>query len=627
MPRIWAPLLLAAALAVGPLPAIAQEGQESQPGPQVQMSPQAPEGEAQAPAYVSAVDGTARIDRGGTSEAIESGMPVVAGDRLRTESGRLELTFSDGSLVHLDRYADVDLAADNVLRLSRGRLLATIFDLSASTSARLIVEAPGASVRFDQPGQYRLAVGGTDVVEVELAVLRGRAQLASQGGNISLNAGEQSLVRDGQAPTAPQWVNASGETALERWAAERVATWQAPSTSQNYLPAELDSYGSTFDQYGTWQVDATYGSVWYPTVAVGWRPYYKGRWHHAPRYGWTWIAHDPWGWPTHHYGRWHVNTGGNWFWIPSHRWGAAWVYWAVSPGYIGWCPLGWNGYPVINVFTNYGHRYPYRRDPWRAWTFVSNDHFGRGNVPAFHVNRTRLNQERPAFVMQHRPPGFAPPRSPYGRYAEGAAPTRRPGMSTMAPRANRTNDAFPEGWTTRNPGTAVPRASTTTTRPGMSSRPLTTPSTPDDNGDRPDSPYERARPFMNPRNQAAPWRSPNPPTNRRDDDSGPPYVRPTDPGPRYTPRSRDDDGRGPGGGGAVPRRAPDSSPSSPGMSRPSDSGSRPGMSGPPSGHARPRGGDDGGGSRGGDGGSRGSSSRSSSGDGGGGSRGAVRRHP
>ncbi len=202
-------------------------------------------GQANPPAYVSAVDGAARIDREGRSEVLESGMPVAAGDRLRAENGRVEVTFADGSVVHLDRFADVDLVADTVLHLSRGRLLATIGETNAT---RISLEAPGASVRIDQPGQYRLTVGGTDRVEVVLAVIRGSAQLSNDGGAVALNSGEESRVVEGEAPSAPQWLAASGDTALERWADERIATWRAPSTSRNYLPAELVSYGSTFDQ-------------------------------------------------------------------------------------------------------------------------------------------------------------------------------------------------------------------------------------------------------------------------------------------------------------------------------------------------------------------------------------------
>ena len=44
-------------------------------------------------------------------------------------------------------------------------------------------------------------------------------------------------------------------------------------------PASSTTYAVTFDRYGTWQNDDTYGAVWYPTsTAEDWRPYYDGRW-------------------------------------------------------------------------------------------------------------------------------------------------------------------------------------------------------------------------------------------------------------------------------------------------------------------------------------------------------------
>ena len=51
------------------------------------------------------------------------------------------------------------------------------------------------------------------------------------------------------------------------------------------LPADMGGYASTFDQYGDWRYQQTYGYVWYPRVATEWRPYYYGRWITYPRYG------------------------------------------------------------------------------------------------------------------------------------------------------------------------------------------------------------------------------------------------------------------------------------------------------------------------------------------------------
>ena len=89
------------------------------------------------------------------------------------------------------------------------------------------------------------------------------------------------------------------------------------------------------------ELRAPYGYVWYPT---------RGRRHGSRTTTDAGATRDvrlelrrrrrPWGCPTHHYGRWGLSSAGAWFWIPSAGWGAAWVNWAVAPGYVGWCPLG-----------------------------------------------------------------------------------------------------------------------------------------------------------------------------------------------------------------------------------------------------------------------------------------------
>lgn len=552
-------------------------------------------GEERAPAYVAAIEGTARVDRGGQSETLERGMPLVEGDRVRTDAGRIEVAFPDRTQVYLDRYAEAEIVQAQLLRLVRGRAFVR---LTATRDApeRLLIEAPGASVQFLDDGEYRIGVGGDESVEVELAVLSGSAELRGETGSIQLAPGQRARVVDGEAPVENEWFNAGDATALEQWAAEREELWQSGLyASRNYLPSELAVYASTFDRHGSWSHDPTYGYVWYPSVVADWRPYYHGRWHHVPRFGWTWIAHDPWGWPTHHYGRWHIGARG-WFWIPARKWGPAWVYWAISPGYVGWCPLGWDGRPVVNIITvHHRHvrsRHHHYRDPYRVWTVIPRDHFGRASVPLVRAHRTILERERPAFVMQHVPPGFAPPRSPVRRTAvERRAAIRHPGFSTMAPRS-RADIARP-GMSTPSSGYAVPRA-------GRDDR----------------SPYERALPYMarpdGSRDRSGSYYRRGP---SGDAPSRAPGAVPR--GPRVRPDSSDGPASRPGY--AAPRHR---APSSPGMSRPPDAGRGPGMSGPSRDSSRgasravPRGGS-GGGAR--------SHGPSSSGASGGGR--AVRRHP
>ena len=111
--------------------------------------------------------------------------------------------------------------------------------------------------------------------------------------------------------------------------------------------------------------------------------------------------------PPRHYGRWNLGARG-WHWIPSRRWGAAWVCWAVASDYVGWCPLGWNGRPVLGVFA-YDRTYTSRwRDPYRAWTVIPRTSSGRSAV-ASRVRRPRPPRSRAPGVHPAAPrPGHRP---------------------------------------------------------------------------------------------------------------------------------------------------------------------------------------------------------------------------
>ncbi len=49
-------------------------------------------------------------------------MPLLAGDRVRTQNGRVEILFDDGSTLHLDTNTLVDFQSDEVIRLLDGRV-------------------------------------------------------------------------------------------------------------------------------------------------------------------------------------------------------------------------------------------------------------------------------------------------------------------------------------------------------------------------------------------------------------------------------------------------------------------------------------------------------------------------
>jgi hypothetical protein len=387
------------------------------------------------PAHISVVDGAAVLERDGQSDPASASMPLLAGDRIRTQGGRVEVLFADGSSLHLDANTLVDFQSDEVIRLLDGRVRLHIAGPARRLSYR--VDAPSAWVQIGQPGEFRVALlRGDREPQVELAVLRGYAELTNEDGRSEVRAGERAFARAGAAPSAPYVYNSAAWDAFDRWSEARRD--ERLGASAQYLPQDVRAYSRTFDTYGSWRYEQVYDSyVWYPRVAVGWRPYYYGHWASLRPYGWTWIASDPWGWPTHHYGRWGFSAG-VWFWIPGRHWGPAWVSWAYSPGYVSWCPLGWNNRPIVQ-FVNvniYGGRH---HDPWDAWTVVPYRHFDhRGRYRSVHLDSvagSRFdNRTRESFRVRDRAPDarVAVPRGGSAIRTAGAPPSRS-GLGGVAP--------------------------------------------------------------------------------------------------------------------------------------------------------------------------------------------------
>jgi hypothetical protein len=229
------------------------------------------------------------------------------------------------------------------------------------------------------------------------------------------------------------------------------------SQSAEYLPSDSQAYATDLDQNGTWQYDTSYGNVWYPTVAAGWRPYYYGYWTSVPSYGWTWIGYNRWAWPTHHYGRWGY-AHSRWFWIPGNVYSSAWVSWGTAPGYVSWCPLGYDSRPVAALSVGYAHG-------WNAWTIVPRDHFGWRGYPAhrYAIEPHHIAASTPFIVQRTQPSAsiagartWASPSRSGSRAAEATrVPTFPRGGS-----GERTSDGFSRG----NQTTAVPRGSVTNDR-------------------------------------------------------------------------------------------------------------------------------------------------------------------
>ncbi|HEY7290509.1 MAG TPA: DUF6600 domain-containing protein [Vicinamibacterales bacterium] len=271
----------------------------------------------------------------------------------------------------------------------------------------------------------------------------------------------------------------------------------AAADSAQYLPTNLQNYATDLSSSGTWAYEASYGNVWYPTVATDWRPYYYGYWSSVPAYGWTWVGAASWAWPTHHYGRWGY-AHSRWFWIPGPTYASAWVSWGTAPGYVSWCPLGYNGRPVAALSVGY-------RSAWNAWTVVPRDHFGTHYYAAnrYAVNPAGIPTSTP-FIVHRDAPTFAGANASAAsaRSRSTAAPVyanrpdNRPATFNSSPRANvvspRTGVVGANSSYVRpTPGTAVPR---NPTAGGFNTQPATRSAAPLYQSPRTQSPIRPVQP-------------------------------------------------------------------------------------------------------------------------------------
>jgi hypothetical protein len=271
------------------------------------------------PAHLAVVDGAVTLERDGQARTADINTVLLEGDRLRTDRGRAEILFGDGSALDLDEFTSVDLLSASLVRLRGGQLRIAITRLSNDVSYR--IDAAGSSVEIHSAVDCRVTL--TDqhsALEVILSVFRGTAELSNAHGRSVVRAGSQASAVDDTAPSTALAFNVSGDE-FDRWVDDQHQA-RVGSNSTQYLPEEVRPYSGVLDNYGTWDNDPTYGSVWYPQVSSDWQPYSDGYYSYIPVYGWCWVGPTPWAWPTQHYGHWGQSSG-RWFWKPDRRWSPA----------------------------------------------------------------------------------------------------------------------------------------------------------------------------------------------------------------------------------------------------------------------------------------------------------------
>ena len=288
---------------------------------------------------------------GSAWQAASLNYPVTTGNQLSTgASARAEVQIGSAAL-RLAPESEISFEAldDQTarVRLDKGRASVRLHRLGSDQT--FAIDTQTASISLSAPGSYRVEQAGP-----------GNTAVITRAGNAQVTGGQASFdVRSGQmadmpasGPNAYHISRAPPSDSWDEWVSERDVQ-ENQTDSVRYVSSETDG-AADLDQYGTWQVLAGYGPVWYPSVvAVGWAPYTFGNWVWIDPWGWTWVDGEPWGFAPFHYGRWALISA-RWCWVPgpivAHpvyapalvRWvgGTPWRGHSPNEAGISWAPLG-----------------------------------------------------------------------------------------------------------------------------------------------------------------------------------------------------------------------------------------------------------------------------------------------
>jgi FecR protein len=301
-------------------------------------------------ARISLIHGDVSTQRGdsGDTAAAALNAPIVTGDKISTgDNSRAEVQLDFANILRLNGHSQANIASltdkEIQIQVSQGSATYTAFKTS---EVRPEVDTANLSVRPSK-GDVSFRIEAISPDETEVTVRKGEAEVSTSSGSQQVRKGEMIVVRGSGADAQFKVEDARNRDDWDKWNDDRdhlISNAESVHRTSPYYTGSQD-----LDAYGHWTEMPDYGSVWVPSVSVGWVPYRDGRWVWEPYYGWTWVSYEPWGWAPYHYGRWFYS-------------GASWVWW---PG------------PVGGYGRGYGYGGGYYRPVW-APAYVSFFGFGGG---------------------------------------------------------------------------------------------------------------------------------------------------------------------------------------------------------------------------------------------------------
>ncbi len=271
---------------------------------------------------LSSVQGTLALDRktGLGFEQTMQNMPIIQGQRLRTEAGYAEVEFEDNSTLRLAPDSEVDFpllamrssgAKASTMNVVKG----TVYVTTESTKDNeFLLEAGQAKIVVPASTHLRLDFDGESAL---LSVFKGSVQVQRGSDTSVVNKKETLSLSTGEMTIAKK----IAEESYDAWDKQSMDYHEAYSRANSFAGGG-NSFGlSDLNYYGNFVNVPGYGSFWQPyLVGSGWSPYGNGVWAMYPGAGYSWVSPYPWGWLPYHSGGWSFVPGLGWGWQPGGAW-------------------------------------------------------------------------------------------------------------------------------------------------------------------------------------------------------------------------------------------------------------------------------------------------------------------
>ncbi len=187
-------------------------------------------------AHLSRVEGTVTLLHRFAPAPASVGVSLYEGDQIVTAIGRAEVSFADGSVMHLDQHTHVVMAGTARIRLLDGRV-------SLRTTTAYTAETTGGGVHVlsghggAAEGVFELTASAANH-DVLVRVVEGRAEIASPWGRESVTSTQTAFVSGPTGrPFVSPWIALQHDSFLQ-WGNARFVAARPPT----FLPYAHPTY-------------------------------------------------------------------------------------------------------------------------------------------------------------------------------------------------------------------------------------------------------------------------------------------------------------------------------------------------------------------------------------------------